>query len=93
MKKTAKTVARKAVAVGRIYTLTAAGQKFSGKGTHAVAALTALKELGGKATGSAIADYITEKKLLAETKMDPRKATSWIVSYLVRLEVLKTVKK
>ena len=86
-KKTAKTLA------GRLYTLTTSGKEFSGKGTHAVAALNALKELGGKATGSAIADYVTEKKLLAETKMDPRKATSWILSYLVRLKVLKTVKK
>lgn len=91
MKKAAKKVTKKQA--GRLYTLTAAGQKFSGKGTHAQAALSALKELGGKATGSAIADYVTEKELLESTKMDPRKATSWILSYLVRLEVLKTVKK
>jgi hypothetical protein len=48
----------------------------------------ALKALGGKATGAQIADYVEEKKLL-KTDMDTRQAISWILSYAVRLELLK----
>jgi hypothetical protein len=58
------------------------------KGTHLVAALTALKALGGSAAGSAIADYVEEKKLLKK-EMDVREAVSWVLSYGVRVGLLK----
>jgi hypothetical protein len=72
------------------YLLTKQAKEWKGKGSHATAAIEALKALGGKATGSAIADYVEEKKLLAGSKMDPREAVSWVLSYLVRTEVLKS---
>ena len=70
------------------YSLTKQAREWKGKGTHLTAALEALKALGGKATGTQIADYVEEKKLL-KTEMDPRQAISWILSYAVRLDLLK----
>jgi len=71
-----------------IYSLTKQAREWRGRGTHLTAALEALKGLGGKATGAQIADYVEEKKLL-KTEMDTRQAISWILSYAVRLDLLK----
>ena len=71
------------------YSLTKQAREWKGKGTHLTAALEALKALGGKATGAQIADYVEEKKLL-KTEMDVRQAISWILSYAVRLDLLKS---
>jgi hypothetical protein len=70
------------------YSLTKQAREWKGRGTHLKAALEALKALGGKATGTQIADYVEEKKLL-KTAMDTRQAISWILSYAVRLDLLK----
>jgi hypothetical protein len=55
------------------YSLLKAGKEWKArrKGTHLDTAIAALKALGGKATGSQIADYVEEKKLLAGSEMDP----------------------
>jgi hypothetical protein len=72
------------------YSLLKAGKVWQTKkkGTHLDAALTALKALGGRATGKAIADYVVEQKLL-KTDMDVREAISWVLCYAVRLELIR----
>jgi hypothetical protein len=78
--------------MARLYSLTAAGKKATFKeGTHAAVALEALKALGGKATTGQLIAYVEEKKLL-KTDMAVAKAIGWIVSYLLRQEVLKASK-
>jgi hypothetical protein len=71
------------------YSLLKAGKEWKTrkKGTHLDSALTALKALGGKATGTQIADYVEEKKLL-KTEMDTRDAISWILCYAQRLGLI-----
>jgi hypothetical protein len=71
------------------YSLTKQAREWKGKGTHATAVIQALKALDGKATGSAIADFVEEKKLLAGSEMDQREACSWVLCYLVRTGVLR----
>jgi hypothetical protein len=51
------------------YSLTKQARECKGRGTHLTAALEALKAVGGKTTGTQIADYVEEKKLL-KTAMD-----------------------
>jgi len=70
------------------YSLTKQAREWKGRSTHLTAALEALKALDGKATGAQIADYGEEKKLL-KTEMDTRQAISWILSYAVRLDLLR----
>ena len=72
------------------YSLLKAGKEWKTrkKGTHLDSALTALKVLGGKATGAAIADYVEQEGLLKGSEMDPREAISWVLCYAVRLELL-----
>jgi hypothetical protein len=71
-----------------IYSLTKQAREWKGRGTHLTVALEALKGLGGKTTGAQIADYVEQKKLL-KTEMDVRQAISWILSYAVRVDLLK----
>jgi hypothetical protein len=73
----------------KLYSLTASGKKAKFKGTHAAAALEALKALGGEATTRQLIDYVTEKKSL-KTDMEIDDAIGWIVAYLVRVGVLKS---
>ena len=75
------------------YSLTKQAREWKGKGTHATVVIAALKALGGKATGSEVADYVEEKRLLESTKMDQREACSWVLCYLVRTGVLKAKKE
>jgi hypothetical protein len=71
------------------YVLTKQAKEWKGKGTHLSNVLQALQALGGKATGSAIADYCEEKKLFKDSDMEPRNAVSWVLCYAVRAGLLK----
>lgn len=67
-------------------------KEYRGEGEHALAVLKALNQLGGKASGTEIADVVEKKHWLRHTKMEVRQACSWILGYLVREKVLRARK-